>query len=1018
MSDGTKTLPPPTPERKKAPVVPPRSVRADVPMSSGDGGGRGAEATGTSAANSPGSKARPSLSSASTSPLSTMTHSRSKSSVSTLSAEDTSASRQGSTRRHPTNDPTVSPASQDLMTESLKPTFGDMDALAHASHQAYALVVAAAVFGFIAGSLGIQRLYLTLSVAVLIGFMRWVVFGKVFAREAWLMDNLFCPPRKAVRGNKTGQQEAKETAVWLNEVVSRYWRSFEPDTSKQTQELLDWYLAEGKPDLFTSIATATFALGKDAAPRLDNVAFFDTHSSEQSVLISADLVFDSDARWEIDLKSGKQLLFQTIRVKVDRVKIAGRVLIKFRFRASYPYLTHVTFAFWQQPKVTMNIQCLGLALTHVPVISKWIREAVESSLKYYMVYPASYTYSMLEEPVPDSAEAHLLDVHAEAAGVLCVYPVQTDATHEKLTCTVRVESLAGSLSHRSVVVHDLEFQVVHLEIRKGGEQELLTTMPLPIGIFEAQGTQDEDSARDIKSHEERVETPIGPVIVPLRLHVLPSSRQLRAAYEAKAPHNTAGIEGPGVLSFRIHGLQKVFEDAPSWFSIYSEHQLFCDASVGLRRLMLVRIGRENDRSAICLGHASVEVLLPDLCDATVIRFRVVARHAVTGAETQLAWKSLPVKTLVTPFALNKGAVAELDEVKLLASATSSGVEEDEPAGSELGGHASAVVDDDYLEHDGEQLYEMVHASGADVVSDRMTSTGLHGKCFRGKDLLDYVVNQTASDGESQAKALARRQTLSLCQLLFERHLVVAVEAGVREFSDSKELFRFAADSGTKTAAVRKRDRKVKRIRTGGTCGWSLHCSFVFKRTLSLPKDDVPPHAYPALQSDAEQAQAAFAAVIQRHGGTTQGAADGDDQAEGRGLGHLLAFQTQFSSLTALGLPTRRNASYVLRIAVDGFAKQYVQTVTTRTPSDGGALGWSLLSGHSQSLVVSHHDKLHFSLVEKRLLKDRNVASGELAVQQLHPGQEVQFVVPLVLEQAGGEGEGPEAAQLHGVLIAK
>ena len=281
-----------------------------------------------------------------------------------------------------------------------------------------------------------------------------------------------------------------------NEVLLRFWQAYEPDLSRTVAREVDELIAEHKPDFLESIATEFLSLGA-YPPHITEVLMFEGDFAPNEILLQLDLHMRSRSRWVLAVTVGRLLLGKKISVKVEGLKIEGKLLVKMKFTHGSPYCERLWFSFVEQPKISVAISAVNTKLNSVPGLSsvrmahpkkarirccqrltrsaaaQYLEHMINGTVADLFVYPTMFPYELSGRYGPAYISPREWD-YVEARGVITAMRATVRADSRKrllpsrLLCALHVASSARTpLDDRgftSVMVHDYEGQTLVVDV--------------------------------------------------------------------------------------------------------------------------------------------------------------------------------------------------------------------------------------------------------------------------------------------------------------------------------------------------------------------------------------------------------------------------------------------------------------------------------------------------------------------------------------------------------------------------
>jgi Ca2+-dependent lipid-binding protein len=236
---------------------------------------------------------------------------------------------------------------------------------------------------------------------------------------------------------KTRLFKEAETADWMNNFLSRFWRIYEPVLSTTIMNSVAQILSTSTPAFLDSIALTTFSLG-NKAPHIDHVKT-DPSTDEETVEMQwavsftpndvTDMTYRQAARKEnpkiiLEIRIGKGVTAK-MPILLEDITFKGVMNIRLKLINAFPHVQIVDISFEEPPWIDYVLkpiggETFGFDIASIPGLSPFIRDTVHSILGPVMYKPAVFTLNLeqLMSGVPlDTAIGVLQITIVSASGI-------------------------------------------------------------------------------------------------------------------------------------------------------------------------------------------------------------------------------------------------------------------------------------------------------------------------------------------------------------------------------------------------------------------------------------------------------------------------------------------------------------------------------------------------------------------------------------------------------------------------
>ena len=228
-----------------------------------------------------------------------------------------------------------------------------------------------------------------------------------------------------------------ETADWMNNFLSRFWRIYEPVLSTTIMNSVAQILSTSTPAFLDSISLTTFSLG-NKAPHIDHVKT-DPYTEEDIVEMQWGVSFTPNdvsdmTKRQVDRKENPKIILEIrigkgmtakMPILLEDITFKGVLNIRMKLINAFPHIQIVDISFEEPPWIDYVLkpiggETFGFDIASVPKLSSFIRDMVHSILRPMMYKPAVFTLNLeqLMSGVPLDAAIGVLQVTVVSASGL------------------------------------------------------------------------------------------------------------------------------------------------------------------------------------------------------------------------------------------------------------------------------------------------------------------------------------------------------------------------------------------------------------------------------------------------------------------------------------------------------------------------------------------------------------------------------------------------------------------------
>ncbi|WFD33903.1 hypothetical protein MCUN1_000729 [Malassezia cuniculi] len=224
--------------------------------------------------------------------------------------------------------------------------------------------------------------------------------------------------RARVRDDITRQLAARrmetehESAMWINNFLSRFWIIYEPVLSAMVIENVDATLKENTPSFLDSMRLSTFTLGTKA-PIVD---FVRTIPDTEDDVILMDWKFSFtpndiedltvrqasrriNPRVVLSVRVGKGMVGAGLPILVEDMSFVGHIRIRMQLISNFPHVRMLDVSFMEPPSIDFVLKpiggkTLGLDVASLPGLSGFIHNQIHAALGPMMYHPNQFSLNL------------------------------------------------------------------------------------------------------------------------------------------------------------------------------------------------------------------------------------------------------------------------------------------------------------------------------------------------------------------------------------------------------------------------------------------------------------------------------------------------------------------------------------------------------------------------------------------------------------------------------------------------
>mmetsp|Transcript_29395 Transcript_29395/g.32677 ORF Transcript_29395/g.32677 Transcript_29395/m.32677 type:complete len:402 (+) Transcript_29395:45-1250(+) len=244
------------------------------------------------------------------------------------------------------------------------------------------------VFGFLVcyvlGAFGFHFLWMVLVMVAA------VQVEKLWQRKSWERRWFLLDREARMKVKKTD----KESVEWLNNLVERVFPQIveftENITKEKIKEAMAKLLKENPPPAVSKIAVPKLSFGT-MTPKLSDLSSI-RRAAPELYILDFSMEFFSDATVDVAATVTPGI---PVTIRVDGIKLKGRMRVEVTFKKELPFLKKIAFAFKKLPEFDIAIRIAkGMDVNSIPGVESWLKSTVFGVLKGMMVLPNIFTVEL------------------------------------------------------------------------------------------------------------------------------------------------------------------------------------------------------------------------------------------------------------------------------------------------------------------------------------------------------------------------------------------------------------------------------------------------------------------------------------------------------------------------------------------------------------------------------------------------------------------------------------------------
>eukprot|EP00028_Trichosphaerium_sp_Am-I-7-wt_P008789 CAMPEP_0168522496 /NCGR_PEP_ID=MMETSP0405-20121227/9381_1 /TAXON_ID=498012 /ORGANISM="Trichosphaerium sp, Strain Am-I-7 wt" /LENGTH=361 /DNA_ID=CAMNT_0008544107 /DNA_START=242 /DNA_END=1327 /DNA_ORIENTATION=- len=186
----------------------------------------------------------------------------------------------------------------------------------------------------------------------------------------------------------------KESVEWLNNLVERVFPQIveftENITKEKIKEAMAKLLKEKPPPAVSKIAVPKLSFGT-MTPKLSDLSSI-RRAAPELYILDFSMEFFSDATVDVAATVTPGI---PVTIRVDGIKLKGRMRVEVTFKKELPFLKKIAFAFKKLPEFDIAIRIAkGMDVNSIPGVESWLKSTVFGVLKGMMVLPNIFTVEL------------------------------------------------------------------------------------------------------------------------------------------------------------------------------------------------------------------------------------------------------------------------------------------------------------------------------------------------------------------------------------------------------------------------------------------------------------------------------------------------------------------------------------------------------------------------------------------------------------------------------------------------
>lgn len=203
-----------------------------------------------------------------------------------------------------------------------------------------------------------------------------------------------------------------ESAMWINNFLSRFWLIYEPVLSATVIENVDAALKENTPAFLDSMRLTTFTLGTKA-PIVDFVRTI-PDTPDDVILMDWKFSFTPNdvedltvrqasrrinPRVVLTVRVGKGMVGAGLPILVEDMSFVGHIRIRMQLISNFPHVRMLDVSFMEPPSIDFVLKpiggkTLGLDVASLPGLSGFIHNQIHAALGPMMYYPNQFSLNL------------------------------------------------------------------------------------------------------------------------------------------------------------------------------------------------------------------------------------------------------------------------------------------------------------------------------------------------------------------------------------------------------------------------------------------------------------------------------------------------------------------------------------------------------------------------------------------------------------------------------------------------
>mmetsp|Transcript_12697 Transcript_12697/g.14131 ORF Transcript_12697/g.14131 Transcript_12697/m.14131 type:complete len:354 (+) Transcript_12697:27-1088(+) len=186
-----------------------------------------------------------------------------------------------------------------------------------------------------------------------------------------------------------------ESSEWLNLFIERAWPQIGPWVSNEVKKTLkatfEKIMTDTKPPGVSDLQVARIDFG-ELGPQFKQ---FRGIRVENSHIYRVDLDLEYDGDFEMELQV--VMLHIHVPIVLKHISVHGRLRVELELCEAFPFVKTVYFCFKRKPTLSYSIKPLNFDICNIPAFKTWLKDAIDLSLKNFVVYPNVFTLNLMTE---------------------------------------------------------------------------------------------------------------------------------------------------------------------------------------------------------------------------------------------------------------------------------------------------------------------------------------------------------------------------------------------------------------------------------------------------------------------------------------------------------------------------------------------------------------------------------------------------------------------------------------------